>query len=361
MTAHFLDALFEPLYGAVTAIMVAFHTVLEDIGVDPAGGLAWGGSIVGLVIVIRILLIPLFVKQINAQRGLQILQPEIKKIQVKYKGRTDPESRQKQQQEMMKLYKDNGTNPLASCLPILLQAPIFFALFQVLNGIGKNPPKGKGFLTDELAKQAADASIFGANISEKFLGADDLTVQVVTLVMIILMSATTFLTQKQLMTKNMSAEALNNPFAQQQKILLYVFPLIFAVTGVNFPIGVLLYWLTTNVWSMAQQFYVIRRNPSPGSPAAEALERRNAAKAAAKAAAKTAETPAGPDGTNGTGRNGVRPQDTGSTSATGTTGVGRSGATSPNGSGPAGTSGGDAADGSRPGGQRQQPRKKRKR
>ena len=93
-------------------------------------------SIVGLVVVIRILLIPLFVKQINAQRGLQMLQPEMKKIQAKYKGKTDPESRQKQQEEMMKLYKDNGTNPLASCLPILLQAPIFFALFRVLNGIG---------------------------------------------------------------------------------------------------------------------------------------------------------------------------------------------------------------------------------
>ena len=77
----------------------------------------------------------------------------------------------------------------------------------------------------------------------------------------------------------MPADAMNNPFAQQQKILLYVFPLIFAVSGVNFPIGVLLYWLTTNVWSMGQQFYVIRRNPSPGSPAAEALERRKAAKA----------------------------------------------------------------------------------
>jgi YidC/Oxa1 family membrane protein insertase len=99
------------------------------------------------------------------------------------------------------------------------------------------------------------------------------------------MSATTFLTQKQLMSKNMPADAMNNPFAQQQKILLYVFPLIFAVSGVNFPIGVLLYWLTTNLWSMGQQFYVIRRNPSPGSPAFEALERRRAATAAKAPAA----------------------------------------------------------------------------
>lgn len=278
-TAQVLQLL-EPLYAVVTFIMVAFHTLFKSLGINAGSGLAWGGSIVGLVIVIRILLIPLFVKQINAQRGLQILQPEIKKLQAKYKGKTDPESRQKQQKEMMALYKDNGTNPLASCLPILLQAPIFFALFQVLNGIGKTPPDPKGSLTIDLAEQAADASIFGANISEKFLGADNVTVQIVTAVMIVLMSATTFLTQKQLMTKNMSAEALNNPFAQQQKILLYVFPLIFAVSGVNFPIGVLLYWLTTNIWSMGQQFYVIRRNPSPGSPAAEALERRKAAKEA---------------------------------------------------------------------------------
>jgi len=133
--------LLEPLYSAVTFIMVAFHTLFKTLGLPASSGAAWSLSIVGLVIVIRILLIPLFVKQINAQRGLQLLQPEIKKIQAKYKGKTDPESRQKQQQEMMKLYKDNGTNPLASCLPIILQAPIFFALFHVLNGLAKDPPK----------------------------------------------------------------------------------------------------------------------------------------------------------------------------------------------------------------------------
>lgn len=329
MTAQLL----EPLYSAVTAIMMAFHTLFKNLGVDPASGLAWGGAIVGLVVVIRILLIPLFVKQINAQRGLQILQPEIKKIQTKYKGKTDPESRQRQQQEMMKLYRDNGTNPLASCLPILLQAPIFFALFQVLNGIGKTPPLGKGFLSDEDAAQAADASIFGANISDKFLGSDDLTVQIVTAVMIVLMSATTFITQKQLMSKNMPASAMDNPFAQQQKILLYVFPLIFAVSGVNFPVGVLLYWLTTNLWSMGQQFYVIRRNPSPGSPAHEALERRRAAKAARHATAQ--------DGGGGTAKS---------------TEAGPGEATGP---GPGGAAG-QTDSGQRPGGQRQQPTKKKR-
>ncbi len=168
MIPQAIDAvhLLEPLYNAVTFVMVAFHKLFNAIGWNPAGGWAWGGSIVGLVIVIRIILIPLFVKQINAQRGLQILQPEIKKIQAKYKGKTDTESRQKQQQEMMKLYKDNGTNPLASCLPILLQAPIFFALFHVLNGIGKEPALGKGFLTDEMA----DAGGQGADLRREHRG-----------------------------------------------------------------------------------------------------------------------------------------------------------------------------------------------
>jgi YidC/Oxa1 family membrane protein insertase len=332
----------EPLYEAVTFVMVSFHKLFKTVGLDPAGGLAWALSIVGLVMVIRVLLIPLFVKQIKAQRGLQLLQPEIKKIQAKYKGKSDPETRQKQSQEMMKLYKDTGTNPLSSCLPILAQAPIFFALFHVLNGIGKNPPKGKGFLTDELAKQAADASVFGANISEKFIGANSLTVQIVTAVLIVLMSATTFITQRQLMTKNMPAGSMDgNPFMQQQKILLYVFPLIFAVSGVNFPVGVLLYWLTTNLWSMGQQFYVIRRMPAPGSAAEEALERRRALKKKpddpAPGAAGDSPGPDGPDS---------------------------GGSPSPNGAGPKGTSpNGEAGPAASPptSRQRQQPRRQPKR
>ena len=324
--------LLEPLYSAVTFIMVAFHTLFKSIGFDPSGGPAWSLSIVGLVVVIRILLIPLFVKQINAQRGLQLLQPEIKKIQAKYKGKTDPDSRQKQQQEMMKLYKDNGTNPLASCLPIVLQAPIFFALFRVLNGIGKTPPQGHGFLTNKLVTQASQAQIFGVNISDKFIGAPNLSTQVLTAILIVLMSATTFTTQKQLMSKNMPADAMNNPFAQQQKILLYVFPLVFAVSGFNFPVGVLLYWLTTNIWSMGQQFYVIRRNPAPGSPAAEALARRQAAHEARR---HHGATTAGSTGT--------------------AVADGSTDGTSPNGSGPT-----DADPSTPRPGQRQQPRRTKK-
>jgi YidC/Oxa1 family membrane protein insertase len=187
----------------------------------------------------------------------------------------------------MKLYKETGTNPFSSCLPIILQMPIFFALFHVLSkGVQQEQPIGA--MTQSLVDSAHDATIFGAPISATFLtspadlgGASQMNVRIVTLILIILMSASTFITQKQLMVKGMPA-GQDNPLLQQQKILIYVFPLMFAVFGINFPIGVLFYWLTTNIWSMGQQFYVIRRNPSPGSPAAAELEARRAAKEARK-------------------------------------------------------------------------------
>jgi YidC/Oxa1 family membrane protein insertase len=262
-----------PLEYAVAWIMVQFHWLLTTLGLPSAAGITWALSIVGLVIVIRIILIPLFVKQIKASRGMQLIQPEMQKIQKKYKGKTDPESRQAMTQETMALYKESGTNPLASCLPIILQAPIFFALFRVLNQYVRHSQE-IGPLTKQLAQEADNSTLFGATLSSTFLGSDDINVKIITVVLIILMSATTFTTQRQLMMKNMPAAALDNPFAKQQKLLLYVLPLVFAVSGVNFPIGVLLYWLTTNAWSMCQQFYVIRRMPAPGSLAEKAMLER---------------------------------------------------------------------------------------
>jgi YidC/Oxa1 family membrane protein insertase len=180
-------------------------------------------------------------------------------------------------QETMDLYKRTGTNPFSSCLPILLQSPFFFALFRVLNSlpaISNGTKDTIGPLTKPLAAQAEQSTLLGAQLSSSFMGSPDVTVKIVTVVLIVLMSATTFTTQRQLMMKNMPATSLDNPFAKQQKILLYLMPLFFAISGINFPIGVLLYWLTTNLWSMGQQFYVIRRMPAPGSLAEKALEER---------------------------------------------------------------------------------------
>jgi YidC/Oxa1 family membrane protein insertase len=262
----------NPLYNIVSGIMIAFHKVLSPIfGFD--SGVTWSLSIMGLVILIRTILIPLFVKQIKSQRAMTALQPQMKAIQAKYK-----DDRQKQSEEMMKLYKEHKTNPLASCFPILAQAPVMFALFTVLNGIAKNKPHG--FMKGEYLTSAAQAKFFGSPISETFLGSDKITVKIVTVFLILLMSATTFTTQKQLMTKGMpKMDASNNMMLQQQKIMLYLFPLIFAISGVNFPVGVLIYWSTTNLWTWGQQFYVIKRNPTPGSPAYEELQRKRAHKA----------------------------------------------------------------------------------
>jgi len=282
-----ISAILAPLEWVVATIMVGFHSLLSTIGMPAASGWTWAFSIVGLVIVIRIILIPLFVKQIKASRGLQLIQPEIQKIQKKYKGKTDPASRQAMTQETMALYKESGTNPFASCLPILLQSPVFFALYRVLANMASDDPHPIGPFSLDLIHQADQATIFGASLSDKFIGADTVSTQILTITLIILMSLTTFTTQRQLMQKNMPAAALDNPFAKQQKMLMYVLPIFFAISGVNFPIGVLIYWLTTNLWSMGQQFYVIRRMPAPGSQAEKDLQARQARKAKGKAATAT--------------------------------------------------------------------------
>ena len=264
-----MDSILKPLYIVVSWVIIKIHDLLSPI-FGSSSGVTWSLSIIGLVIIIRIILIPLFVKQIKSQRALTALQPHMKEIQKKYK-----DDRQKQSEEMMKLYKEHKTNPLASCFPILAQAPIFFALFTVLNGIGKNPPVRHGVFTQEDVVNAAQAKFFGAPISQTFLGSDVTTVKIVTIILIAFMSLTTFTTQRQLMTKGMpKMDSSNNMMLQQQKIMLYAFPVIFAITGVNFPIGVLIYWSTTNLWTWGQQFYVIKRNPTPGSPAYEELRKK---------------------------------------------------------------------------------------
>ena len=166
-------------------------------------------------------------------------------------------------------------------MPLLIQMPIFFALFSVLNNLGavaKGQIQAAGPLTAQLAAEAEASSVLGAPLSSTFMGTDVMSTKILTVVMIVLMSLSQFWTQKQLMTKNMPASALDNPFMQQQKILLYVLPIIFAVSGVNFPIGVLIYWLVSNMWTAGQQYFVIMRMPAPGSQAEKDLEARRARK-----------------------------------------------------------------------------------
>ena len=266
-----MSSIMNALYTAVSWVIMLIHDALAP-AFGASSGVTWTLSIVGLVLLIRILLIPLFVKQIKSQRAMTALAPKMKEIQNRYK-----DDRQKQSEEMMKLYKEHKTNPLASCFPILAQAPIMFALFTVLNGIGRGHKHGVLTMAD--VESAANAKFLGAPISATFLGSSSTTVKIVTVLLIAIMSASTFTTQRQLMVKGMpKVEDQNNMMLQQQKIMLYLFPVIFAISGVNFPIGVLIYWSTTNFWTWGQQYYVIKRNPAPGSPAYEELQKKLIAK-----------------------------------------------------------------------------------
>jgi YidC/Oxa1 family membrane protein insertase len=266
-----------PLYYAVSAILLAWHWFFS-LFMDPDSGGAWVLSIIGLTLVVRAALIPLFVKQIKSSRNMQLIQPKVKELQKKY-----GHDRERLAQETMALYKETGTNPFAACLPLLVQTPIFIALFRLIDQAAKSKPgdvHANGFMTGEQALSLGQAKLFGTiPISATFLKNDGLlSVQILAAILVIAMTVTTFTTQRQLMSKNMPADAMTGQYAQQQKLLLYVLPVVFAVGGIAFPIGVLFYWTTTNVWTMGQQFYVIRRNPAPGTPAFDAKVQRDRAK-----------------------------------------------------------------------------------
>jgi YidC/Oxa1 family membrane protein insertase len=268
------DAIMGPLYWIISLILVGWHKLWSQL-FDFDSGWSWALSIVGLTVLIRAALIPLFVKQIKASRNMQLIQPKVKALQEKH-----GHDRELLAQKTMELYKDSGTNPFASCLPILLQMPIFFALFRLLNSASNDVPRG--VLTQEDVQSLSSATIFGAKISDTFTRADTVNVQILAGLLVVAMTATTFLTQRQLMAKNMPPDAMTGPYARQQKMLLYVLPFVFAIGGIAFPIGVLLYWTTSNLWTMAQQFYVIRNNPAPGTPAFDAKMKRDAHKRARK-------------------------------------------------------------------------------
>ncbi|MFT4285856.1 MAG: membrane protein insertase YidC [Protaetiibacter sp.] len=300
----FLGTILWPIKWVIEAILVGFHWFFSQLGLDPAAGLTWVLSIVGLVLIVRAALIPIFVRQIKSQRKMLEVAPELKKIQDKYRGKKDQFSREAMQRETMALYQRAGTNPLSSCLPLLIQMPIFFSLFSVLNE-ARQDKAGVGLLTQQLADQYTNATLFGvAPLKYSLVDAfnyGNVAVAVIAIAMILIMTASQFYTQLQIMSKNQTPEMKASPMYRQQRILLYILPVVFLFSGLAFPIGVMFYWLTSNVWTMVQQWLVIRNMPTPGSEAALAREarlaKRNRNKMADDAAAIAAvveEEPAKP-------------------------------------------------------------------
>lgn len=291
-----------PIKWVIELILVTFHNVWTFIGFGPDSGLTWVLTVIGLVLVVRAALIPVFVRQIKSQRNMMLVQPELKKLQNKYKGKTDRDSREKFAREQMDLYKRTGSNPLSSCLPLLLQMPIFMGLFFVIND-AQNNRAGVGLLNAELADSFREASFLSAKLSatfistfdESFEGESVWAVRILAALMVVLMSASQFITQKQIMAKNQNPDTQNSQFMQTQKILLYVLPFVFLISGVSFPLALVTYWLSSNIWTMGQQFIVIRSMPTPGSIAYKERQDRLAKKGKLKIEEGTTEEEAEPE------------------------------------------------------------------
>lgn len=249
----------DPLYRAVAWILLKIHSGLTFLGVDPDSGWAWGGSIVLLTVLMRILIFPLFVKQIQSSRKMQALNPQIQALRKKYKN-----DKQRLNQETMKLYQENGANPISGCLPLLVQFPVFISLFNVLNKMATaKEGNGSHGISRELVHSANNASIFGASISDSFLKAWGTSTSgvIICAIAVIISSTTTFLTMRSSMSRQPPMDP-DNPMATAQKLMVWMAP-VFGLFGLGFPLGVLLYWVTSNTWTLAQSHYIYKRYPMP--------------------------------------------------------------------------------------------------
>jgi len=284
----FFQIIMWPFKWLVEAILVFWHWLFTTVGMAPDSGLTWVLSIIGLVIVVRTALIPLFVRQIKSQRKMMEIAPELRKVQEKYKGKKDQLSREAMSRETMALYQKHGTTPVSSCLPLLVQMPVLLGMFYTLSDVKKHAEwglGGVGLLSPDLTWEFYNAKLFGVAPLHTSL-VDAVNTQpagweatvIILVILVILMIASQFITQLQIISKNLSPEAKTGQAYQMQKVMLYVFPLMFIFSGVFFPLGVVLYWFTSNIWTMVQQFLVIRNLPTPGSEAAKMREERLARK-----------------------------------------------------------------------------------
>ena len=283
-------SILNPLADLVAWAIMHIHAVMGAL-FGPATGLAWGLSIVILVVLIRICLIPLFVKQVHAQRKMAQHAPQLQELRKKYKN-----DKQRLNEETMKFYKENGVNPLAGCLPMIPQMVIFFSLFYVLRAIADWHPgvKPKYGLTVPVLVSAQKATIFGVHLYDKLLFSHQsvsLHVAIVIVLTVIVSATTTFMTVRQsakrgLMQTNVDPD---NPMAGMQKYMMYIVP-FFSLTGLYWQYGLVLYWVTTNLWTLGQQFFMFRNWTAEDAQAASATAA--ASGGAARATSQSTARPA---------------------------------------------------------------------
>lgn len=278
-----MDKILHPIVVAFAWIWVNINKGVTALGLSTDTGHGWVISIVIMTLLVRALIIPLYIKQIKSTRSMQMIQPELQKLQAKYKGKTDQASKQKQSEEMMALYKKHGTSPYASCLPMLVQMPVLFALYRVIYGVeqmteGTYAWDHLGPLTMDIAHQIAGSKFMGVSLFESLSTTPGMG-KAAFIVLIVIMVGFQFWTMWLSMKRNMPpAQDPNNPMVRSQKMMMYLMPAMFIFTGVVFKMALLVYMVTTTVFSWAQQLAVIWWLPTPGAPAYEKLTRKREAK-----------------------------------------------------------------------------------
>jgi YidC/Oxa1 family membrane protein insertase len=264
-------SILNPLFEAVAWIIMRIHAGLA-VPFGASTGLAWGLSIVILVMLMRLIMVPLFVKQVRAQRKMQAHMPQLQELRKRYKN-----DKQRLNEETMKFYRENGINPLGGCLPLVAQLPVFWALFNVLRAIadwqpGTTPKYG---LTVPVVQSAQEARIFGASLADKFLFPlphQTLDSRLVILMFVLVSAGTTFMTMRQSAKRGMMQQGPvdpDNPAANMQKYMMYIAP-FFALSGLYWQFGLVIYWVTTNVWTLGQQHFLFRNLPIVGSATVDA-------------------------------------------------------------------------------------------
>jgi YidC/Oxa1 family membrane protein insertase len=263
-------SILNPLFDAVAWVIMRIHAVLS-VPFGAASGWSWGLSIVFLVMLMRLIMVPLFVKQVNSQRKMQSHMPHLQELRKRYKN-----DKTRLNEETMKFYKENGINPLGGCLPLVAQLPVFWSLFNVLKAIADWTPGSipKYGLTTAAVSSAKTAHVFGVLLSDKFLWAtqgESWTVRAVILLSVAISATTTFLTMRQSAKRGMMNQTVPDPdqpgaamAANMSKNMMYIAP-FFALTGLYWQYGLVIYWVTTNLWTLGQQHFLFRNLPVVGS------------------------------------------------------------------------------------------------
>ncbi len=272
-----MDSILHPIIVAFAWIWVSIYRALTFIGIPDGPGIGWVLSIVILTVLVRFAILPLYIKQTKSMRSMQVLQPEMQKITAKYKGKKDSVSRQRQSEETMALYKKHGASPYASCLPLLVQMPILFALYRVFYSVSQIMDGTYGYdalgpLNAALASDVVNSTVFGVGLSQTLSTTPGVGHKAVFIVLIAFLVGMQFLTMRLSMKKNMAPNPdPNNPMVRSQKTMMYIMPLMFVFTGFIFQMGLLVYMVTTTTFGFFQQVWVNRTMPNPGSPAFEDL------------------------------------------------------------------------------------------